>query len=182
MTTKEELKEMIGDLYEQAKKIDISTEILRDDIGILNDAVNNLEPEQQYGRWKPKKGEIYYYNTDDGRTFTVYWCDSYGDNFRYSTGNCYKTSEQAEQAPERLKIRTQLEDIALRLNKGKSVDFNSYENKYFLNYDVDADMICYSSFIGYRNEGTIYCLDKNFKDVAIKEIGKERLAKYLKGE
>ena len=32
------------------------------------------------------------------------------------------------------------------------------------------------------SQGTVYCLDRNFKDVAIKEIGEERLIKYLRGK
>ena len=33
-----------------------------------------------------------------------------------------------------------------------------------------------------KTEGTVYCLDKNFLNTAIKEIREERLKKYLKGE
>lgn len=31
-------------------------------------------------------------------------------------------------------------------------------------------------------QGVVYCLDKNFLNIAIQEIGEERLKKYLRGE
>ena len=75
-----------------------------------------------------------------------------------------------------------LEDIARRLNKGKEIDWNSESpRKYHLCIDK-ADYIytnvCYST----KYQGTIYCLDANFRDVAIQEIGEKRLIKYLRGE
>ena len=38
----------------------------------------------------------------------------------------------------------------------------------------------YSLHYYIRNQGTIYCLDKNFLEVAKQEIGKDNLIKYFK--
>ena len=54
--------------------------------------------------------------------------------------------------------------------------------KYYLGYDQINSTItleCRTTIIA---QGTVYCLDENFKDIAIQEIGEERLKNYLKGE
>lgn len=98
--------------------------------------------------------------------------------------NYFRTKEEAKAETEKIIVRRQLEDIARRLNKGKKLDW----------YDPEQDklFLCYSSYnietvksdIRWRDKavGVVYCLDKSFKDIAIKEIGEERLLRYLKGE
>lgn len=149
------------------------------------DKAKEPETAEQYGRWKPKEGETYYFLSDDERPIPIScttWGNDNEDKNLYSIGNCYQTYKQTEQALERLKIRTQLEDIALRLNKGRVFDWNSKsQDKYVLLYDHDAQKVTQDVRAIYQTND-IHCLDENFKDVAISEIGEERLAKYLKEE
>ena len=71
----------------------------------------------------------------------------------------------------------------MELNKGKEIDWNNKEqDKYFLCFDYFYNKIDYIQNRYNKMQGTIYCLDINFKDVAKDRIGEERLAKYLKGE
>lgn len=202
MTTKEELQALrqkfdsigtkIKGLIEDYNLQKLSIESLTDRNNEIEKDLNDLayEIEQgvqpvQYGRWKPKEGEEYYFITDmtnDIGIDSMTWANDNQDDFLYSIGNCFRTREQAEQAFERLKIRTQLEDIALRLNKGRKIDWeNRGREKYYLFYDWSWGEIC-STTVLLQSDECVYCLNKNFKDVAIAEIGEERLAKYLKGE
>lgn len=46
--------------------------------------------------WKPIKGEIYYYVTEEGLMWSEDWVDDDIDLMRYKLGNCYRTKEEAE--------------------------------------------------------------------------------------
>lgn len=106
------------------------------------------------------------------------------DDFqRWLIYNCSQTKQEAEAEAEKILIRRQLEDIAKRLNKGRRIDWkNTLNSKYFIEYEEFDDIICDDYIYARKTSGEIYCLNKNFKDVAIQEIGEERLKKYLRGE
>lgn len=77
---------------------------------------------------------------------------------------------------EKLKI------IAEALNKktGRTIDFNKYQERYYLAYDYNTKFIMQlvnTSQI--KVGGTIYCLHQDFKKVAIGKIGEKELEKYL---
>lgn len=83
----------------------------------LERQIKDFKEKLKSKRWKPSKGEKYYF----GRSAGV---DSYGlvggcavvgdetDNFRNSIGNCFKTQEEAEFAIEQLKVLKELKDFA----------------------------------------------------------------------
>ena len=97
--------------------------------------------------------------------------------------NCFQTREQAEAEAEKILVRRQLEDIARRLNKGEKIDWKgAYQDKYYIYLDTETDELIYGESIWSKDQGTVYCLDQDFLDVAIQEIGEERLKKYLRGE
>lgn len=140
-----------------------------------------------YKRFKPKEGENYYYITAIGEVIGS--CNLPENNKtiltkHYSFYNCFKTREQAEVEAEKILVRRQLEDIAKRLNKGEEIDWcNLAQNKYYLscdNYNRCGNICCVCS--NNTVQGAVYCLDKNFLDVAKCEIGEDRLIKYIRGE
>ena len=134
-------------------------------------------------RWKPEPSEEYYC-VDDGndvRRVNFNTMNAY-DRDRIKAYNCFKTREQAEQEAEKILVRRQLEDIARRLNKGQKIDWNSTSpRKYHLCIDK-ADYIYTNVCYSVKYQGTVYCLDEKFKDIAIQEIGEERLKSYLRSE
>ena len=80
-------------------------------------------------------------------------------------------------------VRRMLEDIAKRLNKGEKIDWNDETQlKFFIHFDVQFDKIMSYHRYSKKEQGTVYSLSDKFLYVAIKEIGEERLEKYLKGE
>lgn len=157
-------------------------EELENEIKNLSEGLKKLKQEKQpkeYKRWRAKNNEGYYVVSGRG-------VDSYGedfesfDNTNYEIGNYFQTKEQAEKALEKLKIYTQLKDLALRLNKGKRIDFsNPNQEKYIIYYDGSLETL--GVYIELSNEcvGGAYCLDPNFLDIAKQEIGEENLLKLF---
>ena len=136
-----------------------------------------------YKRWKPKNNEVYYYVISNGMVGRDYQNDNFTTDIkRYDFYNCFKTREQAEVEAENILVRRQLEDIARRLNKGEKIDWSD-ENQYkwYIVYNTTFGFAIYSVSEN-TIQGVVYCLDKNFLNIAIQEIGEERLKKYLRGE
>ena len=134
------------------------------------------------GRWKPELNEEYYYVNQVSATSRDVNDESDIDVARYRTYNCFKTKEQAELEAEKILVRRQLEDIARRLNKGREVDWSDENQcKWYIVYNTTFGFETYSVSEN-TTQGVVYCLDKNFLNTAIKEIGEERLIKYLRGK
>ena len=139
----------------------------------------------EYERWKPEKHETYYFVNSEGEAYET-WRSSINfipDKKRYNVYNCFRTREQAEAEAEKILVRRMLEDIAIRLNKGKKMDWGRLsQSKYFIYLNNEEDELSYNNSRLYKFQGVVYCLDTRFLDVAIQEIGEERLKKYLRGE
>ena len=138
----------------------------------------------EYERWKPKKSEAYFYIASDGAIEQDWMTEEFStDEARYNFYNCFKTREQAENEAEKILVRRQLEDIARRLNKGNKIDWdNGKQFKYYICIDSCDNEIIWGREIQYISQGVVYCLDMDFCNVAIKEIGEERLIKYLRSK
>ena len=133
-------------------------------------------------RWKPEPNEEYYYVSEDGKIVQTRNCGWEPAANRVKFYNCFKSEKQAEAEAEKILVRRQLEDIARRLNKGQEINWNDDNQlKYCIGFDFPFDIISIGAL--YRKlQGSVYCLSDEFKDIAIQEIGEERLKKYFKGE
>lgn len=72
--------------------------------------------------------------------------------------------------------------IAEALNKkmGRTIDFNKYQERYYLAYDYNSKFIMQlvnASQI--KVGGAIYCFHQDFKKIAVEKIGEKELEKYL---
>ncbi len=141
--------------------------------------------ECEYERWKPKEDETYYSISEigsiietDTRLGTITETIT---KAREAFCNVFQTREEAEQEAEKILVRRQLEDIARRLNRGQKFDWDSAEQTKYCIVLTYNGIITNSSFTN-KIQGTVYCLDESFEDIATQEIGKERLKKYLRGE
>lgn len=155
-----------------------------DEISKTKEHLANMEKmleECENKRWKPKEGEKFF--------FIDAWSRACYENYKetnrccyeyHNTYNCFKTEKEAHAEAEKILVRRMLEDIARRLNKGRKIDWESHEYKFHLVIfnDVISQEICRNI----KYQGTVYCLDGNFKDIAIQEIGEKRLKSYLRGE
>lgn len=76
-----------------------------------------------------------------------------------------------------------LQIIADVLNKriGQSIDFSKYQCRCYLGYDYNTkSVIQLINASQTKIAGVIYCLNQDFKKVAIDKIGERELEKYLK--
>ena len=163
-------------------KQEILNEINRTEEHLAN--MKKMLEECEYERWKPQDGEKYWF-VDCG--CNVCGANNAKDEFdidNISTYNCFKTEEEAQREADKIFIRRQLEDIAKRLNKGKEIKWDSSYNddkKYYIYFDTNSAEL-FQSYNTLCKQESVYCLSEDFKDVAIQEIGEERLKKYLRSE
>lgn len=54
-------------------------------------------------RWKPKKGDGYFYINHYVEVIVTTWMDDYDDQSHYNAGNCFRTHEEAKVAAEKIK-------------------------------------------------------------------------------
>ena len=171
------------------ENIKMNKQELIDEINKTKEHLENMKKkleECEYERWKPRNGKYFWYVDTALRIQTEPYNGFNIDELRFNTYNCFETKAEAEAEAEKILVRRMLEDIARRLNKGQVINWNNFaQSKYFLGIDYDKYLamgVALSCCKNIRTQGTIYCLDRNFKNVAIQEIGEERLKKYLRGE
>lgn len=146
----------------------------------LADMEKMLE-ESQDERWQPKELEKYYYLSYNLEVWSDTNHNNLSDEEAIRVYNCFRTKEEAKKEAENILVRRMLECIAKRLNKGEKIDwYNNDQSKYYI--ELYCDEIITNFFNSHKIQGTVYCLDGNFLDVVIKEIGEERLKKYLRDE
>lgn len=159
---------------------------LQNEINKTKEHLANMEKmlaECEHERWKPKASQNYYYVDNVGGIQITTWRDIHFDDAYYSIFNCFQTREQAEAEAEKILVRRMLEDIARRLNKGEKIDWkNSTQYKYSFYLDDKNNKIYWCRECRCKVQGSVYCLDINFYNIAIQEIGEKRLKEYLRGE
>lgn len=164
----------------------MNKEKLINEINKTKEHLANMEKmlaECEFERWRPEPSDVYYYVNSYGRAVSGTWMDAPVDIERYKNYNCFQTIDQALFESEKISVRRMLEDIARRLNKGEKIVWNAtFQDKYFIYWDTENDELVYGESVWSKEQGTVYCLDQDFLDIAIQEIGEARLKKYLKGE
>ena len=145
-----------------------------------------LTEEDKEDKCKRKRFDYdkYYWFVDTfGEVCDTPECYASEDNFLFEIGNYFETEEQAENYKQKLLVEQELKDIAMELNKGEEINWNDYnQEKEHLVYDFSINEIIFDYDYVYKKQGVVYCLDKDFRDIAIERIGEERLTRYLKGE
>lgn len=138
------------------------------------------EKENKFKRWRAKLGFRYFYLNSVGCIMYAQEAFNSADDYRYATGNYFETEAEALRYKQNLITYQQLKDIALRLNKGQPMDWEDIEQKkYGIHYDYDINTFKETVSFIVKNLNTIYCLDKNFLNVALSEIGEEKLKQLL---
>ena len=166
----------------EIEKLKEKQEKLERDLEELGTQLNELEEKKitkSGKRWRGVKDRFYWYIEGDCEVYDEYETDDDYDNARYETGNYFRTKEEAKKVVEKIKIYTRLKDLALRLNEGREVDWNdSAQAKWHIYYDHNNDLTTTEGH-SYQDIGQIYCLDKNFLEIAKQEIGEDNLKKLF---
>ncbi len=167
--------------YVELKKIEQFNSIKKVECGEKHSGdYFKTEEQTEQVRWRADKYGKYYYLNDVGRVFSA--IDEYNnvDNFRYYSGNYFKTENKTERYELNLLTYQQLKDIALRLNNGQEINWNNRnQNKYYFYFDFRGNRFVTDIFITDKDLLTVYCLDKNFLNVALDEIGETSLKQLL---
>lgn len=155
----------------------------------LEDKIKRLEEELEEAkeklkrtreRFKPTEGKKYYFLNSYQIECDCFSPFSDQAKARYANYNCFETKEDARREAGRIFIRRRLEAIAKRLNNGEEINWNNYNQiKYHIMYNFEKACLDYVSNYKYKNEGCVYCLNKNFVNEAIKEIGRIELMDYI---
>ena len=145
----------------------------------LGKEIERLKNQQkEYGRLE--KGKRYWFTDSFGNKSNEGDFNSKEDDFRYETGNYFNSKEELEDYIEKIKIRTKLERLAIKLNGGEKIDWNNtLTTKYKISYDFERGSFDQETNKCWREQGVIYCYKRNFLEKAIEEIGEDNLKKLF---
>ena len=144
-----------------------------------------LENSKKYGWWKPEHENDSYYYIDDKYCIQH---DTYDDveinHMRLESMNCFKTEKEAKLERFQIELRRKIQDIALRLNKGRKINWDDCSQEKYrscIYYDPQMGVLSVSAAVTCNKQDFYHpiCLDKNFAKVVSKEL-KDDLEKYFK--
>jgi hypothetical protein len=96
------------------------------------------EEAKSVGRWMPEFRREYWYVDDIGKVYLEDWNNDDVGNWRYMTGNCFRTGKQAEKYKEYLEFKAEFEEEWIRLNDGWEPNWGISKGKYCFYYDHDT--------------------------------------------
>lgn len=165
--TKTELKKQIKELKE--KQAELQKQI---------DELKQVKVEEQKERWKPDLGEKYYFVNSYGNIDYALWNNNNFDNWRYLTGNIFKTEAETEEYRKKIEIQSQFKNFVEE--RSEELDWkNPKQLKYFLYYDyITYELGCdYNN--SHKHQGTIYASSEQILKDAVEKIGEENVKKYV---
>lgn len=134
------------------------------------------DKEQDVKVKKPEIGTRYFYLDSVGDIVNAVWDDTEYDNTRWDLGNVFLTEKEIVFAIEKRKVEVELERYA------KEHNGPILEDNYCILYDEDNEEFdfAYGLVAKYReqsfsHQNNLYLMD------AVKEIGKDRILKYIFG-
>ena len=138
------------------------------------------EKQNAFKRWRAEVGEEYFYLDSTGDIVLAKETKCLADCIRYDRGNYYKDKSVARIVSENRLTYQQLKDIALRLNKGREIDWkNNMQAKYYNYFNYNSEGFKSGSDYRAKNLNEIYCLDEDFLDIALEVIDEEKLKQLL---
>lgn len=155
----------LEELEEYLNKMEKELKSLKESVGTYKE-----EPKE----WKPKIGEGFYIINLYGDINCWEYLGEKRDLDIFRAGNAFKTMEEAEFELERRKVITEL--------KKYSKTYNPKVNNFCICYSyAEDDFVPYLEPLDESDIGTYYFKSKKMAEKAIKEVGEERIKKYLFG-
>ena len=129
--------------------------------------------EEKSRRWKPQKGDEYWWVDSSGVISSDVWDNDGLDNCRWRIGNCYQTEEECKFAREKLKVIAELKEF----EEPKDREWNGEKYHYYICYDYPKNIVKISeNWTTKRSD--IYFESGEKAQQAINAIGVERIKKY----
>lgn len=139
--------------------------------------MNGEEPDKKQDAKvkKPEYWDTVYYIDYIGRIRKRTWINDEYALDMWELGNIFFTKKEAEFAREKRKVEVELERYAKEHNDP------TLEDSYFILYDEYNEELDYDVWADYRPQGAVVFASKQLVFDAIKEIGKDRILKYIFG-
>ena len=140
----------------------------------LGKEIERLEKEKKNKRWRAEYNKDYYFINNvldiDGSTED----NCLIDDKRHKLMNYFATREEAQKVANKIKTYIELKQLAEELNGDEEIDWkDGTQGKYHIYYCQKEEFYTERNTI--NNNFGVYCLDANFKDKALEQIGEERL-------
>lgn len=131
-------------------------------------------------RWKPIHNEGYLLIRNDGNIGLSYWNNDDMDQWRYLTGNCFKTKEEVEEYKKQLEYTARYKNYIEE--HSRPIDWKSRnQQKYNACYSTYDEEIYFESSAYACCQGVIYASSEQVIKDAINEIGEDNFKKYVLG-
>lgn len=132
--------------------------------------------------WKPEGGDNYWFITSNGTLFQTMCIEGENDTEQISIGNFFRTKEEAKFMIEKLKVLQELREYAAEHNEGEIDWSNPKQGKCIITFnhkhkEINAHNIMHQT----KDIGQVYFTSEKIAKEAIKEVGEDRIKKYLFG-
>ena len=163
-------------MNDELKQIEDKLNEVQDILDKLNAVFNNFKHAENHTRWRGDDGQSYYFIDEFFKPKNCLEEHELFDDNNYRYGNYYRTTYDVDKALAHLKIKQQLIDLALRLNMGVPIDWSdSNQLKYYLFKNDTGNIAQGFTRCAICQMDSTFCLNENFKDIAIAEIGEGAL-------
>jgi len=123
--------------------------------------------------------EIYYSIAEDGNIVGSVENDTFYDESCWKFGNYYNTKEEAEFAKQKQLVYQELKKYALEHNT-EEIDWENYlQIKYFIYCNTKSNDLGIMDVSKRKITGQVYFTSEKIAENAIKDIGEDRIKKYL---
>lgn len=123
--------------------------------------------------------EIYYSIAEDGNIVGSVENDTLYDESCWKFGNYYNTKEEAEFVKQKQLVYQELKKYALEQNTGE-IDWENYlQIKYFIYCNTKSNDLGIMDVSKRKITGQVYFTSEKIAENAIKDIGEDRIKKYL---
>lgn len=123
--------------------------------------------------------EIYYSIAEDGNIVGSVENDTLYDENCWKFGNYYNTKEEAEFAKQKQLVYQELKKYALEHNT-EEIDWENYlQIKYFIYCNTKSNDLGIMDVSKRKITGQVYFTSEKIAENAIKDIGEDRIKKYL---
>lgn len=146
--------------------------VLKERISESEELLTKLEEQIKKEQEFPKDGDDYWLIDDMGGLSESIYVGHHSDEYRKKIGNIYKTEAEAKFALEKTKVEGEWRKFSRPFVWG--------EENWFITIEDDKDILIeYDNYAIYQ--GTVYFESKGKVKEVIKEVGEERIKKYIFG-
>lgn len=131
-------------------------------------------------RWKPTHNEGYLLIRNDGNIGLSYWNNDDMDQWRYLTGNCFKTKEEVEEYRKQIEFTARYKNYIEK--HSDPLDWNNgRQGKYYAEFGYEENKIEVDGSYAWKRQGVIYASSEEVIWDAINCIGEDNFKKYVLG-